>query len=222
MAAGGSYLYELRQWADSVALLHRACARSGGNCSSLLAYFRNHPGEDATHTGSQVFDEIKNACQVGKSRAPVPNDSPVWCDENGVCEQPSCRKWWAEHIPAVKNPRPWHDNRSEYDALKDTCGWVENTPPTTAELNRIQRQLKEDANQIKGQFCAPKWVDGYCGAQEDTADTSKSDFNSTRAWKELFEEAPITVSSSAALLSAAVLPVAHLRRVSHERLRCFL
>ncbi|CAE7222719.1 Kcnh5 [Symbiodinium sp. CCMP2592] len=52
MAPGGSYLYELRRWADAVRELNSECAaRRGDVCLNLLAYLRNFPETDQDATG---------------------------------------------------------------------------------------------------------------------------------------------------------------------------
>lgn len=167
LAPGGSYLYEMRHWADSVLMLHRACARNPA-CSSLLGYLREHPegdigsGGSTGRAGSQLHDELRLACQVGKTRAPVPNDSPVWCHD-GSCEQPSCRAWWKVIHPDQAMPKPWVDDRIEYDELKDVCSWFEKSRPSSTELNDYQHHIQAAASKLKDQFCSPRWVEGYCG-----------------------------------------------------------
>jgi len=98
---GGSYLFELRRWADAAFMLHRQCNRGMGGCQSLIEYLKEHPEDDIApggvhgKAGSKIFTELRKACEVGKTRSPVPNDGPVWCQtDTGLCEQQSCKKWW--------------------------------------------------------------------------------------------------------------------------------
>lgn len=225
---GGSYLYELRAWSDAVALLHRACMRDAGGCTSLIDYLRGHPADDlgtgGAHgaVGSKIYNELRLACQVGRTRSPVPNDSPVWCDATtGLCEQSSCRKWWHAVHPEKLNPKPWVDDRDEYDDLRDACGWVGEARPRPPELDELQRRLQADVQRLQTQYCSPKLVEGYCARKAPAARHADcvlqtgqhclhglvlphTEEDVTAQWRERFEEKPVEVSSAAASLPLAL------------------
>eukprot|EP00441_Pelagodinium_beii_P035366 CAMPEP_0197636352 /NCGR_PEP_ID=MMETSP1338-20131121/11884_1 /TAXON_ID=43686 ORGANISM="Pelagodinium beii, Strain RCC1491" /NCGR_SAMPLE_ID=MMETSP1338 /ASSEMBLY_ACC=CAM_ASM_000754 /LENGTH=339 /DNA_ID=CAMNT_0043208565 /DNA_START=73 /DNA_END=1089 /DNA_ORIENTATION=- len=170
MEPGGSYLYELRRWSQAIIELDRACSQTGGEaCSNFLSHMRNYPDADLGPGGSQgavgsdLYNEIRLACEVGKTRAPVPNESPVWCDSaTGLCERKSCRSWWRDAHPLAVNPKPWVDDRAVYDQLKQACTNIERSVPKDAELNAFQGKLETTAVALRGEYCHPKWVDGYC------------------------------------------------------------
>jgi len=212
---GGSYLYELRRWADAAYMLHRACNRGFGGCQSLLDYLKDHPEDDVApggqhgKVGSKVYTELRKACEVGRTRSPVPNDGPVWCQlDTGLCEQKSCKKWWRQvhHGKA----EPWVDDRIEYNDLKEACHWIYNERPTPQELNKYQQQVQEKTLDEKINFCRPKWIEGYCVHKKDKARYGKctmedgkwcphgrimpgSEMDDTANWKELFPEKKVTV-----------------------------
>eukprot|EP00929_Paragymnodinium_shiwhaense_P079589 TRINITY_DN41489_c0_g1_i1.p1 TRINITY_DN41489_c0_g1~~TRINITY_DN41489_c0_g1_i1.p1 ORF type:complete len:407 (-),score=113.19 TRINITY_DN41489_c0_g1_i1:158-1378(-) len=236
-APGGSYLYAMRRWVAAIHKLKRVCFDGTGGCSSLIDYLRDHPEDDLTadgfhgRAGSRVYDEFRQACEVGKSRAPVPNNEPVWCSErNGLCEQKSMKQWWHDaHIqqidPAKGEAEPWVDDRSEYDDLSDACNWVSYHRPSSAELDRYQRQLQKIVEVDKEQYCSPKWVEGYCESKPkhyfDECHLANgqmckrgivnpgTDLDGTANWKEEFPEKPLAQQQSAPeplcalLLSAA-------------------
>jgi len=245
---GGSYLFELKRYSDAAFLLHRACNRGMGGCQSLIEYLRDHPEDDLAaggshgRAGSKVYNELRKACEVGKSRSPVPNDGPAWCDpETGLCEQKSCKKWWSDkhHGHAV----PWVDDRTEYDDLKETCNWIEHVKPTSRELNKYQLKVQDDTLQDKINFCRPKWVDGYCERKGDkprfgqcTMEDGKwckagrvfpdSEQDDTAEWSETFKEKPVTVEMAPPLLalpmpSELVAPATGRRRPRMSRYHSF-
>lgn len=167
LVPGGSYLFEMRRWADAAYMLHRACNRSMGGCQSLIEYLKDHPEEDMApggmhgKVGSKAYTELRLACEVGKSRSPVPNDGPVWCQtDTGLCEQKSCKKWWKTQHAGKEEP--WKDDRLEYDDLKEVCNWIEHKKPTSRELNKYQTAVQEETLDDKINFCRPKWINGYC------------------------------------------------------------
>lgn len=195
---GGSYLYEMRRWRDAMVALHRECEKSADpSCRGLLQHMRDHPEDDTTEmkphggSGSQVYDELRRACVLGKSRAPIPNDEPVWCDRvSGRCEKPSGRGWWREAHPGIANPAPWVDKREDYGDLKEVCGWIQESKPTDQELNDLQRELSHQAGGIRQEFCGPKWVDGLCDPPPPSR-LPGSEMNYTSEWKEAFPERPV-------------------------------
>lgn len=169
MSDGGSYLYDISKWADAIAMLHKSCGNSGNECPNLINYFRLHPEADVGamgehgRAGSEVFSELRMACEVGRTRSPVPNNSPMWCDNStGLCAKRSCRQWWSEANPEQVEPRPWIDDRIEYQDLRDACAWVESKPPLAEDIKEFQRKLDMVGDDKKIQYCTPKWVDGYC------------------------------------------------------------
>lgn len=230
---GGSYLFELRRWADAAYMLHRQCGRGMGGCQSLIAYLKDHPEDDLApgnmhgKAGSKVYTELRKACDIGKTRSPVPNDGPVWCDpETGLCEQKSCRKWWRKiHLGAKE---PWIDDRLEYNDLKEACSWIENHTPTSRELNKYQGGVQTASLEQKINFCRPRWVEGYCESTKDSKHRSgqctlkdgkwckngqifpDSENDDTSGWAEPFKEKPVTAEPSRSLapspLLAALLP----------------
>mmetsp|Transcript_20010 Transcript_20010/g.55340 ORF Transcript_20010/g.55340 Transcript_20010/m.55340 type:complete len:304 (+) Transcript_20010:200-1111(+) len=119
-----NYLSHLEFWRASLSRLKRVCLESRG-CMDLLNHLRNHPEDDATKSGivglsgSKVHTEFRLACQLGKTRSPVPNDSPVWCsDRTKLCEHESCRKWWNDvHLGSEffhtgrRDAHAWVDDR---------------------------------------------------------------------------------------------------------------
>jgi len=221
---GGSYLYELRKWSDSVHALQRACNKSGGACSSLIGHLQDHPEDDSMpggghgKAGSRVWHELRRACEIGKTRSPVPNDSPVWCDaETGLCEQKSCRLWWRDAHEGRPNPRPWVDDREEYDDLREVCASITKDKPTSQELNEYQHKLLDEVARRKEQFCSPRWVEGYCSSGEGRKHHAecilatgqrcknglvlpKSEQDETGGWKEAFEEKPVEEAAAPPLL----------------------
>ncbi|CAE7238255.1 unnamed protein product, partial [Symbiodinium necroappetens] len=135
----------------------------------LLAYLRNFPETDQDATGShgvlgsKMYNEMRLACEVGKKRAPVPNDSPVWCDNRTqLCERTSCRHWWHEVHPLKAMPQPWVDDRIEYDQLRNLCTAIERPKINAEDLDRYQKTTEAQALHLREEFCRPKWVDGYC------------------------------------------------------------
>jgi len=214
--AGGSYLYAMRRWLAAVHKLKRVCFDGTGGCSSLINYLREHPEDDITKdgfhgkAGSKVYQEFRLACEVGKSRSPVPNDSPVWCSERtGLCEQKSCKHWWRDaHMHQIDEStgevKPWIDDRSEYDDLKDACSWVSFHRPSPAELDKYQRSLEKKVEKTQDQYCSPKWIEGYCEAKpehlydechvpggkmcKDGIVMQQSDLNHNAGWTEEFPE----------------------------------
>jgi len=227
---GGSYLFEMRRWADAAFMLHRACNRAPGGCQSLLQYLKEHPEEDLApngihgKAGSNVYTELRKACEVGRSRAPVPNDGPVWCDmETGLCEQKSCKKWWRK-LHSGKNV-PWVDDRAEYEDLIQACDWIHQITPSSQELNKYQLAVQADTLDDKINFCRPRWINGYCERTIDrpryaqcTMQDGKwckhgkvfenSDLDDTAGWKEPFKEKPVTVEKAlmSPLLTLATPP----------------
>eukprot|EP00913_Durusdinium_trenchii_P015829 g14875.t1 len=112
---------------------------------------------------SKVYNEIRLACEVGKKRAPLPNDSPVWCDDKTKLScRSSCRHWWHEVHPLKAMPQPWVDDRIEYDQLKNICTAIERPQIIPQDLDRYQKQAEAAALHLRDEFCTPKWVDGYC------------------------------------------------------------
>lgn len=231
LAPGGSYLYELKRWHDSLLALHRACQRGGGACSSILGHLQEHPEEDVVpdgshgRAGSGIYDEISRACQLGRSRAPVPNDEPVWCDDlTGTCERKSSREWWAAAHPKGKKGKPWVDDREAYDDLKEACSWIANPQPSDSEINELQSRLAREVDHLHEEYCSPKWVEGYCsagsGAQGKRHEkcilesgqhcrhglvVPGTEMDDTFRWKEPFPEHPVHVTAMPPLLS--LLPV---------------
>lgn len=228
---GGSYLYDMRRWADSAQMLYRACNRGFGGCNSIINYLKDHPEDDVGFggqhgkAGSKVYNEMRKACEVGKTRSPVPNDSPVWCFEStGLCEQRSCKTWWRKVHEGASEP--WVDDRVEYDHLKKACEWIENYTPTTAELSEKHRKLQEKTLKEKTDFCQPKWVEGYCPhlahiekfglcTLKDGTSCPRgrifpgTEEDETENWKELFPETEVDVEESMpwpALLLALARP----------------
>merc|ERR1712217_886844 len=163
--------------------------------------------------GSKVYNELRKACQVGKTRSPVPNDSPVWCDTStGLCERKSCRKWWKEaHEGMFNGPaEPWVDDRIEYEDLKDACAWVEGHRPTLADLNDYNRTVTKEVVKEHDEYCHPKWIEGYCGPNKSPARHGactlptgqhckrgiilpNSEQDELANWEEPFKEAPVNV-----------------------------
>merc|ERR550534_804274 len=187
---------------------------NGVACTTLLEHLKRHPKDDIVtsgghgKTGSKLFKEFRLACQVGQSRSPVPNSSPVWCDEEtGLCEQRSCRDWWRGAHPDSADPRPWLDDRIDYDDLKDACAWLMDTTTSDSDINVLQHHLQEQVDHIRQEYCSPKWVDGYCapGAKTRHAECTlgngqycthgrvmpKSEMNETSEWQDPFPENPI-------------------------------
>jgi hypothetical protein len=215
LVPGGSYLFELRRWADAAFMLHRACNRGFGGCQSLLEYLKDHPEDDVApggqhgKAGSKVYTEFRKACQVGKTRSPVPNEEPVWCQmDTGLCEQKSCKKWWRSVHHGLTEP--WVDDRVEYTDLKEVCNWIEHNKPTPQELNVYQRKVQSDTIDEKSTFCRPKWIEGYCENKSDkprfgqcTLQDGKwcphgrvfpnSEQDDTANWQEEFKEKTVTV-----------------------------
>jgi len=244
LVPGGSYLFELRRWADAAFMLKRQCNRGMGGCQSLLEYLKGHPEDDLApgnlhgRAGSKVYNELRKACEVGKTRSPVPNDGPVWCDpETGLCEQRSCKKWWSKiHFGAKE---PWIDDRLEYNDLKEACAWMENHTPTSQELNKYQGGVQTASLEQKINFCRPRWIDGYCESGDSknrfgqcTLQDGKwckngqvfpdSENDETSGWAEAFKEKPITVEPSRSLapsplLAALLPPPSALTTTSQER-----
>lgn len=223
LVPGGSYLYELRKWADAAFMLHRSCNRGLGGCQSLLEYLKDHPEDDVApggmhgKAGSKIYNELRLACEVGKTRSPVPNDGPAWCSmDTGLCEQKSCKKWWRKvHMGKLE---PWVDDRLEYDDLKEVCNWIEHSKPTSRELNKYQTKVQEETLKDKINFCKPKWIEGYCPKTKDAprfgqctmedgkwckhgrvfgdSDGGPSDLDDTARWEEPFKEKPVTVEGA--------------------------
>lgn len=213
----GSYLHYLRKWKRAMEQMHQKCA-SNSQCMSITWFLKSHPEADdgamGEHGrgGSAIFDEFRKACEVGKSRSPVPNDSPVWCDETtGLCSYRRCREWWQGINPEIAVPAPWVDDRNEYDQLLEACDWVEQKTPDLDSIKAMQRQLSAKADELKIQYCKPAWVDGYCGAKQDQGSLEPcilengqqcqagkvvphSDDDVTAAWNEFFQEEPVSVS----------------------------
>jgi len=238
---GGSYLFEMRRWADAAFMLHRACNRGAGGCQSLMEYLKEHPEDDLApggihgKAGSRVYNELRKVCEVGKSRSPVPNDGPVWCQtDTGLCEQKSCKKWWRK----VHNGKaePWLDDRIEYDDLKEACSWIEQKKPTSRELNAYQKKVQEQTLDDKVNFCKPRWIEGYCERKSSrprfsqcTMENGKwckhgrvfegSDLDETAEWKESFKEKPVTVEKQIAPLLALPMPSALLASAQPPRSR---
>mmetsp|Transcript_20009 Transcript_20009/g.55334 ORF Transcript_20009/g.55334 Transcript_20009/m.55334 type:complete len:376 (+) Transcript_20009:200-1327(+) len=171
-----NYLSHLEFWRASLSRLKRVCLESRG-CMDLLNHLRNHPEDDATKSGivglsgSKVHTEFRLACQLGKTRSPVPNDSPVWCsDRTKLCEHESCRKWWNDvHLGSEffhtgrRDAHAWVDDRQDYDALASFCWLVENRPRLSEfELHHLQTKLAEQTALDKEQYCKPRWIEGYC------------------------------------------------------------
>jgi hypothetical protein len=219
---GGSYLFEMRRWADAAFMLHRSCNRGMGGCQSLIDYLKEHPEDDigpgGAHgkVGSKIYDELRLACEVGKTRSPVPNDGPAWCHvDTGLCEQKSCKRWWRRAHGSKSEP--WVDDRVEYDALKEACSWIEKSRPTSRDLNKYQKKVEESAIQEQIDFCRPKWVEGYCSNTKDvprfgqctlsdgkwckngrifSSDSGgSSNLNDTGRWEEPFKESPVSVEN---------------------------
>lgn len=238
MRPGGSYLYELRRWADAVTELDNAChARAGDGCSNLLGFMKNYPEADVephgSHgaLGSELYNEIRLACEVGKTRAPVPNSSPVWCDlSTGLCEQSSCRNWWHDVHPMQVDPKPWVDDREEYDQLKQACTSITRPKYSAADLDKFQRKAEKQALALKREFCTPKWVDGYCENKRPptvhakcTLDNGQyckqgtvqpgSESNITSTWEEGIKEPPVHVEALP-LLPVLLLPKRMLQRTN--------
>eukprot|EP00927_Polykrikos_kofoidii_P050225 TRINITY_DN44148_c0_g1_i1.p1 TRINITY_DN44148_c0_g1~~TRINITY_DN44148_c0_g1_i1.p1 ORF type:complete len:484 (-),score=65.86 TRINITY_DN44148_c0_g1_i1:82-1473(-) len=216
---GGSYLFAMRRWVEALHRLKRACYEGIGGCNSLISYLRDHPEDDITtdgfhgKAGSKVYNELRLACEVGRTRSPLPNGSPVWCSESTkLCEQKSGRQWWREAKGkriqgVVKDPGPWVDDRSEYDDLKDACGWISFHRPSAVELDRFQRKLQRDTDREKEQYCSPRWVEGYCAPQTGHEFgechlpggrfcrrgivSPGSNLNHTAAWAEEFPNSPL-------------------------------
>jgi len=227
---GGSYIYDMRRWADSILMLYRGCNRGYGGCSSLINYLRDHPEDDVGaggqhgKAGSKVFNELRKACEVGKTRAPIPNDSPVWCFEStGLCEQRSCKTWWRKVHDGASEP--WVDDRVEYDQLKNACDWIENKEPTNAELDKYQREVKEKALQDKMDFCVPKWIEGYCPHKAHVEKFGECELkdgasckhgrifpgteeDATEDWKEIFPEEEVDVEEKGMPLQLLLLALA--------------
>lgn len=220
LVPGGSYLFEMRRWADAAFMLKRSCNRGLGGCQSLLGYLKDHPEDDLApggihgKAGSQIYNELRQACEVGKSRSPVPNDGPAWCQlDTGLCEQKSCKKWWRNlHLGKIE---PWVDDRLEYDDLKEVCNWIEHIKPSSRELNKYQHMVQEDTLDDKLNFCRPKWIEGYCERKHNkprfgtcTMEDGKwckhgrvfgdgpSDLDDTATWSEPFKEKPVTVDKA--------------------------
>ncbi|CAL1143978.1 unnamed protein product [Cladocopium goreaui] len=222
MKPGGSYLYELRRWVDAVQELNHECSlRQGDVCVNLLSYLRNYPQTDQDANGghgvlgSKLYNEIRLACEVGKKRAPVPNDSPVWCDnKTKLCERTSCRHWWHEVHPLKAQPHPWVDDRIEYDQLKNICTAIERPQIISADLDRYQKTAEAGALHLREEFCTPKWIDGYCEAKvaprlhaKCTLENGQyckkglvhggSDADITQEWSDAFKEPAVQVSQMA-------------------------
>jgi len=212
---GGSYLFEMKRWSDAAFMLHRACNRGLGGCQSLIEYLKDHPEDDVApggvhgKAGSQIYTELRLACEVGKSRSPVPNDGPAWCQlDTGLCEQRSCKKWWRKiHEGKLE---PWVDDRNEYDDLKEVCNWIEHKTPTSRELNKYQLKVQNDTLDEKLHYCHPRWIEGYCPKKKGKPDFGQctmedgkwckngrifedSDLDETATWEEKFKEKKITV-----------------------------
>jgi len=218
MGPGGSYLFELKNWSRALHRLYHRCLKGSGSCINLITHLREHPDEDVdaagTHgkVGSTLYKEFRLACQVGKTRAPVPNDSPVWCDEvSGLCEKKSCKKWWGEVHPEALKPRPWVDDRIEYNSLRSACEWIEDKPPSDAEINAAQHQLQRQVDQLHEEYCKPKWVEGYCESGDnarkhadckidDSSHCKKglilpgSEQDATANWEEKFKNPPVRLN----------------------------
>lgn len=228
---GGSYLFELRRWADQVFMLYRQCNRGMGGCQGLVQYLKDHPADDIApggvhgKAGSNVYSELRLACEVGRSRAPVPNDGPVWCStDTGLCEQKSCKKWWRKKHFGKNDP--WVDDRLEYDDLKEACSWISHHSPSSREINRYQGLNQEKVLDLKTDNCRPKWIEGYC---PDSSAANKPRFgqctledgsgkwckngrifantenDDTGTWKEPFKEKAVTVDSMPDPTDAALL-----------------
>lgn len=220
MGPGGSYLYALEKWTNAVKELYRACGKGQGGCKALLEHFRKHPEDDLgaadTHgkAGSGVYTEFRLACEVGETRSPVPNDSPVWCDSaSGVCEQPSCRKWWQKvHEgllePGQKEPDPWTDDRPAYEELKNICSWTKTSRPSLRDMDNYNKMLDKTAARMKHEYCVPRWIEGYCEPKPRTRyahctlangqhcengfiSAETPDLNMTTSWSGRFPERPI-------------------------------
>eukprot|EP00930_Biecheleria_cincta_P102870 TRINITY_DN94706_c0_g1_i1.p1 TRINITY_DN94706_c0_g1~~TRINITY_DN94706_c0_g1_i1.p1 ORF type:complete len:359 (-),score=73.55 TRINITY_DN94706_c0_g1_i1:2-1078(-) len=236
MRPGGSYLYELRRWADAVQELDNEClTRAGDGCANLLGFMKNYPEADIQPhgghgaLGSELYNEIRMACEVGKTRAPVPNSSPVWCDTStGLCEQTSCRNWWHDVHPLQVDPKPWVDDRVEYDQLKQACTSIMRPKYTAADLDKFQKKAEKEAVALKREFCTPKWVDGYCESKKPPVIHAKcvldsgqyckqgtvqpgSESNITSMWEEGIKEPPVQVEA------LPLLPVLLLPRKSPQR-----
>jgi len=230
MLPGGSYLYELRQWSDAIHTLQRDCSKDE-SCHSLLAFLQQHPEADTYNegfhgkAGSKMYNELRGACQVGKTRSPVPNDSPVWCDDlSGLCEQKSCRQWWRQAHGGRVDTKPWVDDRLEYDDLRDACSWIETDRHQPGEIDEYQRSLEVEQTQRRQQFCSPRWVEGYCTGKEKprfaecvlkTGQRCKkglvvpgSEQDETSNWEEPFKEPPVEMNGLGhlMLLQALLLP----------------
>jgi len=221
LVPGGSYLYAMRRWVDALHGLRRTCLKGQGGCSSMISYLKEHPEDDRTKdgahgkAGSGVYNEFRIACDVGKSRSPVPNDGPIWCSvRTGLCEQPSCRKWWeAIHHQFHHHPEPWVDDRSEYDDLREVCNWIHDKAMSSAEVDVYQRKLAKEVKKLKHEYCHPKWIEGYCEKKVDNhfyeechlagnrmchrgIVSNGTDLDSNKGWTEEFPEAPVSGDSA--------------------------
>jgi len=218
LRSGGSYLHELRVWFDALTRLYRECNRNSNGCARLIDHLRTNPDEDLGangghgKTGSKIYTEMRLACQVGKSRSPVPNDSPVWCDPStGLCEQKSCRTWWEKHHDRTSDTRPWVDDREEYEMLSQACGWIGDSSATSSQINKYQQNLENDVEHQKESLCQAQFVKGYCNEAgllqrygECIVKTGQycknghilpsSEQDETASWQEHFIEKPVKVN----------------------------
>eukprot|EP00928_Gymnodinium_smaydae_P027690 TRINITY_DN21327_c0_g1_i2.p1 TRINITY_DN21327_c0_g1~~TRINITY_DN21327_c0_g1_i2.p1 ORF type:complete len:462 (-),score=96.55 TRINITY_DN21327_c0_g1_i2:750-2018(-) len=244
MLPGGSYLFAMRRWLKALHALKRACFKGDGGCSTLVTYLQGHPDDDKTpggghgNVGSKVWNEFRLACLVGRTRSPVPNDSPIWCSlRTGLCEQVSARDWWKEiheRLHPGMHAAPWVDDREVYDELKEACAWTSRTGIKNADLLEYQHDITIKSMKDKEEFCGPKWIEGYC---EDQAKmkfgechlagnklckrglvSPGSDLNEQAGWHEEFPEPPLGSGVSELLcVVAATLPA--LRRDPRPRRR---
>ena len=170
-------------------------------CGALLSHLREHPTDAETHGAvvSRVYDEFQRSCHVGATRAPVPNDSAVWCDPaSGLCAEKSCRQWWNTlhhgHKGVGTRQRVWVDNRVEYDALKETCALVTIAKRSTKELDEYQHSIYDEAAQRRSEDCHPRWVQHSAGDHVTRSPTE-------HGWREPLPEKPIRVSVSPGVAS---------------------
>ena len=95
----GAYTWYLKKYALQLRALHQACSQSYA-CSELM--FIMPEKVHKLPAPFFVYDEFKRACDLYRTKAPVPNYQRAWCmspsavgfgEELGHCEVGSCKQW---------------------------------------------------------------------------------------------------------------------------------
>merc|ERR1712232_838112 len=94
--------------------------------------------------------------------------------------------------------------------LKQVCHWIEQKKPTSAELNKYQHKVQDQALDDKINFCKPRWIEGFCPRHKDKAKFEQctlpdgkwckhgrvfpgTEDDDTAKWSEPFPEKKVTV-----------------------------